>query len=237
MRSSSAIPGSSNNNDPKKRRVLLPSLGGGRKPLGTLAGPTASTDGATSQQQQNQRRDSYDEQTLGTLQTHSSASNFSSSTISGSSGGSITGRIRGGGVSAKKSNNGDNEHTSNSISSNISYTKSYERVLRYGETVDSLFCLTTTDNNNGEGGEYHKTLCLSICNGDKSYDVNVWREALELSLEVNNNNNSDGTDIGRFMLYFVYNLFYFSNLQYISIPTQKGNVLFYYLDVPLLVSN
>jgi len=204
MRSSSAIPTSSNNNDPKKRRVLLPSLGGGRKPLGTLAGPTASTDGATSQQQQNQRRDSYDEQTFGTLQTHSSASNFSSSTISGSSG-SITGRIRGGGV--KKSNNGDNgEHTSNSISSNISYTKSYERVLRYGETVDSLFCLSTTaDNNNSEGGEYHKTLCLSICNGDKSYDVNVWREALELSLEVNNNSsgigdNMDGTDIGRFIL-------------------------------------
>ena len=207
MRSSSAIPGSSNNSNPKKRRVLLPSLGGGRKPLGTLAGPTASTDGATSQQQQNQRRDSYDEQTLGTLQTHSSASNFSSSTISGSSGGSITGRIRGGGVSAKKSNNnGDNgEHTSNSISSNISYTKSYERVLRYGETVDSLFCLTISADNNSEGGDYHKKLCLSICNGDKSYDVNVWREALELSLEVNNyssgiGDNMDGIDIGRFIL-------------------------------------
>ena len=204
MRSSSAIHDSSNNNDPKKRRVLLPSLGGGRKPLGTLAGPTSITsDGATSQQQQNQRRDSYDEQTLGTLQTHSSASNFSSSTISGSSGGSITGRIRGGGVSAKKSNNNGDEHTSNSISSNISYTKSYERVLRYGETVDSLFCLTTADNDNEEG-DYHKTLCLSICNGDKSYDVNVWREALELSLEVNNNSdigdNIGGTDIGRFML-------------------------------------
>lgn len=220
MKSSSAIPGSSNNNDPKKRRVLLPSLGGGRKPLGTLAGPTSTTDGApittTSQQQQNQRRDSYDEQTLGTIQTHSSASNFSSSTISGSSGGSgsITGRIRGGGrnsiISAKKSNNGngnDGEHTSNSISSNISYTKSYERVLRYGETVDSLFCLITADDNNNN---YHKTLCLSICNGDKSYGVNVWREALELSLEVNNNNtdigdngnNVGGTDIGK--VYFVY---------------------------------
>ena len=231
MRSSSAIPGSSNNNDPKKRRVLLPSLGGGRKPLGTLAGPTATSDGETSQQQQNQRRDSYDEQTQGTLQTHSSASNFSSSTISGSSGGSITGRIRGGGVSAKKSNNnGDNgEHTSNSISSNISYTKSYERVLRYGETVDSLFCLTTSDDNNSDGGEYHKTLCLSICNGDKSYDVNVWREALELSLEVNNNNsvgdNIGGTDIGRFMLCLFIICYTFTSLTNYLTNSLKGKRL------------
>jgi len=83
--------------------------------------------------------------------------------------------------------NADGDHTSTSISSAISYTKSYERVLRYGETMDSLFCLV--ENNNGHGdNDDHRTLCQEICSGIKSSDANAWREALESSLEGHSGN-------------------------------------------------
>ena len=119
----------------------------------------------------------------------------------------------------RSSNNGDisngeqqQQHTSNSISSAISYTKTYEeRVLRYGETVDSLFCLSSeqhqqqqhrrdSDNDGigvcGKTYEHQKILCQEICTGDKSSDANAWREALELSLEANDDHDTDNINAG-----------------------------------------
>jgi len=69
------------------------------------------------------------------------------------------------------------ELTSNSIGSNLSFTtKSSDRVLRYGETVDSLFCLE-------EKSDYeHRKLCEKICSGEKCDDAATWREAMQMTL-------------------------------------------------------
>ena len=80
-------------------------------------------------------------------------------------------------------NNGnDGENSSTSLSSSIpSNTKSTsERVLRYGETIDSLFCLLGKKE---DGHEYHRDLCQEICLGCRGDDAHAWVEALELSLE------------------------------------------------------
>ena len=222
MKSSSAInsgPSSSTNEHNNKRRIVLPSLGGkrSRQPLGTLS---AAGDGGGSSHA-HQRRESFDNNndvTLGTLQTNSSASNYSASTGSSSlhSGqSSLTGRRPPRCATAATKNNDSSEShrdgeecTSNSISSILSsQTTKNERVLRYGETMDSLFCLNTAmgdetnDNNDNNDEERHKTLCQEICSGTKSNNVVAWKEVLELSLERNNDNNNaregGNSDVGK----------------------------------------
>ena len=211
MKSSSAInsgPSSSTNEHNNKRRIVLPSLGGkrSRQPLGTLS---AAGD---------ESFDNNNDVTLGTLQTNSSASNYSASTGSSSlhSGqSSLTGRRRPPrcATAATKNNDSSESHrdgeecTSNSISSILSsQTTKNERVLRYGETMDSLFCLNTamgdeTNDNNNNDEERHKTLCQEICSGTKSNNVVAWKEVLELSLERNNDNNNaregGNSDVGK----------------------------------------
>lgn len=85
------------------------------------------------------------------------------------------------------------------------------RVLRYGETVESLFCLdistgtssattTTTTSSNHHGGDTskHAQLCQQICHGELANDAKAWREALVMTLQVNtttittNTGNNDG---------------------------------------------
>ena len=218
MKSSSEIysgPSSSTNEQNNKRRIVLPSLGGkrSRQPLGTLS--AAGDDGGSSHA--HQRRESFDNNndvTLGTLQTNSSASNYSASTGSSSlhSGqSSLTGRRPPRCATAATKNNDSSESqprdgeecTSNSISSILSsQTTKNERVLRYGETMDSLFCLNTAmGHETNDEEERHKTLCQEICSGTKSNNVVAWKEVLELSLERNNNNNNGGeggnSDVGK----------------------------------------
>ncbi len=97
-----------------------------------------------------------------------------------------------------KNSNGDRnngENTANSLSSSIvSYTKtlsSSERILRYGETIESLFCLLEKTNDCEEEEKayekhipqsYHWNLCHEICLGSRGNDAFAWVEALELSL-------------------------------------------------------
>eukprot|EP00804_Cyclotella_cryptica_P018295 CCRYP_017650-RA/>CCRYP_017650-RA protein AED:0.03 eAED:0.03 QI:62/1/1/1/0.66/0.42/7/4108/418 len=70
------------------------------------------------------------------------------------------------------------EHTSTSLSTTQSFKS--ERVLRYGETVDSLFCLR--DGDCDETARRQRTLCEEICSGEKSGDAAAWREALAYTL-------------------------------------------------------
>ena len=64
-----------------------------------------------------------------------------------------------------------------------------DRILRYGETINSLFCFL--DNNNENNNNYHWKLCHDICLGSKGNDACSWVEALELSL----NRGVGGDDI------------------------------------------
>lgn len=57
---------------------------------------------------------------------------------------------------------------------NISGTSTRNRILRYGETVESLFCLFDT-----YCPEDHRSLCHDIVNGLKMDDVEAWKIALE----------------------------------------------------------
>ena len=97
------------------------------------------------------QKQSLDDTMVGTHQTHSSASTRSTTRSNGSSyslHGSTRQRTRTAVAAASSasdtstSNEGE-EHTSNSLSSTISYAtkSSSERVLWYGETIDSLFCI------------------------------------------------------------------------------------------------
>jgi len=111
----------------------------------------------------------------------------------------------------------DGEHTATSLSSSIiSHTKpsstttttttdgNSERVLRYGESIDSLFCLVDNNNKKDEnenekeemGDRMHRNLCHEICMGSKGNDAFAWVKALELSLNraagVRNSNRGRG---------------------------------------------
>ena len=50
-----------------------------------------------------------------------------------------------------------------------------DRILRYGETVDTLFCLDETEDD--EASRRHRKLCESLC-GEKCDDAKAWAEAL-----------------------------------------------------------
>ena len=65
------------------------------------------------------------------------------------------------------------EHTSNSISTTASKS---DRVLRYGETVETLFCLDLWVE--GDRGSRQLKLCERIC-GEKCNDAEAWGEVLE----------------------------------------------------------
>jgi tRNA A-37 threonylcarbamoyl transferase component Bud32 len=58
-------------------------------------------------------------------------------------------------------------------------------VLRYGETVDSLFCLSS------ESSEQHRKLCNSIIEGTLADKPSTWRRALQIASEEGKSCNSD----------------------------------------------
>jgi len=95
-------------------------------------------------------------------------------------------------LSSHASSKRDDENTSSSVSSAISYTQTFDRVLRYGETIESLFCL------NDDCETHHRTLCQEICCGDKSSDVGAWREALKLSIQ---SSESREGDVGKSLIH------------------------------------
>ena len=89
------------------------------------------------------------------------------------------------------------ECTFGSINSNMSCTKLVkptERILRYGETVDSLFCLTDASDSR------HRKLCTEICSGEKSNDAAAWRKALEFSLSSSAGHSQGPSEIGECIL-------------------------------------
>lgn len=88
-------------------------------------------------------------------------------------------------LSSHASSKRDDENTSSSVSTAISYTQTFDRVLRYGETIESLFCL------NDDCETHHRTLCQEICCGEKSSDVGAWREALKLSIQSSESREGD----------------------------------------------
>ena len=113
------------------------------------------------------QKQSLDNTMVGTHQTHSSASTRSTTRSDGSSyslHGSTQQRTRTDTAAASSasdtstSNEGE-EHTSNSLSSTILYAtkSSSERVLRYGETIDSLFCIRRA------AVEVHITITIGGC--------------------------------------------------------------------------
>lgn len=72
--------------------------------------------------------------------------------------------------------------------SSIQQTPNKNRsVLRYGETVESLFCLST------ESGEQHRQLCRGIIEGSLAENPSTWRKVLKLASEqaVNASSASD----------------------------------------------
>lgn len=81
-----------------------------------------------------------------------------------------------------------------------------DRVLRYGETVDSLFCLDGNESDCNERERQHKLLCRELCT-TKSDDAKSWVEALRYTLltvphvSSNNNNNEEGTGKRLIMLH------------------------------------
>jgi serine/threonine-protein kinase TTK/MPS1 len=58
-------------------------------------------------------------------------------------------------------------------------------VLRYGETVESLFCLSKTSN------EQHRQLCKSIIEGSLADTPSTWRKVLKLASKGNASSASD----------------------------------------------
>jgi serine/threonine-protein kinase TTK/MPS1 len=58
-------------------------------------------------------------------------------------------------------------------------------VLRYGETVESLFCLSKTSS------EQHRQLCKSIIEGSLADTPSTWRKVLEFASEGNTSTASD----------------------------------------------
>ncbi len=54
-------------------------------------------------------------------------------------------------------------------------TSRQPRILRYRETIESLFCL------NAQSSEEHKELCRDVVDGPLADDAGTWRRILELS--------------------------------------------------------
>ncbi|KAL7552391.1 hypothetical protein ACHAWF_015628, partial [Thalassiosira exigua] len=96
-----------------------------------------------------------------------------------------------GGASA--ADDGDGERTVDSAASSLAGSRRRERVLRYGETAESLFCLG--EEGGREDGGRHRVLCREICSGDRADDPVAWREALELSFAAHD--SSQGPDVGK----------------------------------------
>ena len=94
-------------------------------------------------------------------------------------------------LSSHASSRKGEENTSSSVSSAISYTQTFDRVLRYGETIESLFCLSD------DCEAHHRTLCKEICCGDKSSDAGAWREALKLSIQCSESREGDVGECSR----------------------------------------
>ena len=58
------------------------------------------------------------------------------------------------------------------------------RVLRYRETLESLFCLTS------ESSEEHRQLCRSIVDGQSVDDAETWLRVLDMACQQEKNANS-----------------------------------------------
>ncbi|KAL7474908.1 hypothetical protein ACHAW6_000851 [Cyclotella cf. meneghiniana] len=89
------------------------------------------------------------------------------------------------------------EHTADSLSTIHSFKS--ERVLRYGETVESLFFLR--DGDCDETSRRHRALCEEICYGEKGGDAAAWREALAFTLErgMDGSEGAGDGDVGEFV--------------------------------------
>ena len=79
------------------------------------------------------------------------------------------------------------EYTRSSPSPGPSTSTKKRTILRYGETTESLFCLTN------ESSEEHRQLCRSIVEGTHTDDPSTWRQVLEMAMK----KNKDGNDLIR----------------------------------------
>jgi len=149
-----------------QRRVLLPALNPSRKLRTTATTATASS--------------AVDDA------THSSSSMLTSSTTSNAS-------LRTNSTAGSNSRTAEDDNTLNSIG-NETYLSIHTaggqlaRVLRYGETVDSLFCLSSSDGSttkHGVDASRHRQLCQQVCHGELANDAKAWCEALVMTLQVN----------------------------------------------------
>ena len=159
---------------PSQRRVLLPALNPSRKlrTTATTAAASSTVDDAT----------------------HSSSSMLTSSTTSNAS-------LRTNSTAGSNSRTAEDDNTLNSIG-NETYLSIHTaggqlaRVLRYGETVDSLFCLSSSDGSttkNGVDTSRHRQLCQQVCHGELANDAKAWCEALVMTLQVNDDCNRPTT--------------------------------------------
>ena len=213
----------------QRRVVLLPALNPSRKQrnVATTTETATAADDAT--------------QSSSSMLTSSTTSNASlrtnnSSSTSGGSGGVFSRAHHNHHHAASSAVNssgglgggGEEEHTMNSVTSyNSAYTSlttttaggtGQQRVLRYGETIDSLFCLppptSSSENNNNNNSSNngnndvvidatkHKQLCQNVCLGELSNDAKSWCDALIMTLQVNSTAmaataTSSSTELGK----------------------------------------
>ena len=177
----------SNNGQSSQRRVLLPALKPSRKLLRsttTTSAPPLSDDVTQSSS------------SMMTSSTTSNASLRTNSTLgsSNSSNFSTSHRRQRELPSAEK----DADITLNSLG-NDTYqsitTTGQARVLRYGETVDSLFCLShdhagDDSNVNGVDASRHRQLCQQVCQGEAADYAKAWCEAIMMTLQLNCSNET-----------------------------------------------
>jgi serine/threonine-protein kinase TTK/MPS1 len=184
----------------QQRRVLLPALNPSRK-LRTTTTATASASASAL--------------TVDDNATHSSSSMLTSSTTSNASlrtnsttGSSISSTIRRQHQQQRDLTVHEDDNTLNSIGNETYLSintagQPSARVLRYGETVESLFCLDSYNRNNhnsNDGGgdnnhhhgvdkTRHEQLCQQICHGELANNAKAWCEALVMTLQVNHHWN------------------------------------------------
>jgi serine/threonine-protein kinase TTK/MPS1 len=207
---STMIQPSASHQQQQQRRVLLPALNPSRK-LRTTTTATASASALT----------------VDDNATHSSSSMLTSSTTSNASlrtnsttGSSISSTIRRQHQQQRDLTVHEDDNTLNSIGNETYLSintagQPSARVLRYGETVESLFCLdshnhnSNNDDDDGGGGDNnrrhhyhgvdktrHEQLCQQICHGELANNAKAWCEALVMTLQVNHWNVTVTTTAG-----------------------------------------
>eukprot|EP00986_Skeletonema_menzelii_P000241 scaffold67_cov155-Skeletonema_menzelii.AAC.15 len=171
----------------QQRRVLLPALNPSRKLRTATTSASALTvdDNAT-----------HSSSSMLTSSTTSNASLRTNSTV-GSSNRQQQQQLR------DLTTEGD-DNTLNSIgnetylSINTASGQPSARVLRYGETVESLFCLVDSDKNYDHGVDTRRQeqLCQQICHGELANNAKAWYEALVMTLQANTTTCNISTTAG-----------------------------------------